>query len=110
MQINQIKEGNTVILQLEGDLDASSAIYLDEELEKVITMPVQRILIDFKDLHYISSTGLGVFVSYMDRLRDRQIQMVLYGMSSKVKNVFAILGIDKLLTIVENKEAALHQA
>ena len=110
MKTNLIKEGNTVILQLEGDLDASSAIYLDEELEKIITMPVQRILIDFKDLQYISSTGLGVFVSYMDRLRDRQIQMVLYGMSYKVQNVFAILGIDKLLTIVANKEAALQQA
>jgi anti-sigma B factor antagonist len=106
MQINQSKEGNTIVLQLAGDLDASSAIYLDEELEKVLAMPVQRIFIDFEALQYISSTGLGVFVSYMDRLKERQVQMVLYGMSAKVHHVFSILGIDKLLTIVPTKEAA----
>lgn len=106
MEINLVQESDLAILQLKGDLDASSSILLDEYLSRVIDEGAKKILVDFEDLQYISSAGLGVFVSYLERLKSSNIALVLFGMTPKVFNVFGILGIDKLMTIVQDKEKA----
>jgi anti-sigma B factor antagonist len=107
MQINTYRDTNYAVVELKGDLDASSAILLDEEFQTLMEESFSAILVDFQHLNYISSAGLGVFVSYLDKLGQHKKALILFGMSAKVQNVFAILGIDKLLTIATNKEMAL---
>ncbi|MFT6035875.1 MAG: anti-sigma B factor antagonist, partial [Marivirga sp.] len=41
-----------------------------------------------------------------DLFKEKQIQMVIYGLSEKVFNVFQILGLDQLLNITSDKEEA----
>ena len=67
------------------------------------------ILIDCAGLNYISSAGLGVFMSYIEDVNTKNIKMALYGLNDKVKNVFEILGLDQLLTIVNTKKEALSR-
>ena len=71
-----------------------------------------RILVDCSALEYISSAGLGVFMSYIEEFRDKRIHMVLFGMKEKVSNTFQILGLADLLQIRETKQEAkklLHE-
>lgn len=100
---NSIEKTHYKII-IEGDVDASSSIYLDQAIAKAIEDGHQNILIDCTNLNYISSAGLGVFMSYIEELEDRQINLIIYGLSEKVKNVFQILGLDQLLKIVDAKE------
>ncbi len=101
------KEDNISIISIEGDVDASSSIYLDEALKKLIEdSTVKHILINGEKLEYISSAGLGVFMSYIDDFKAKNIHMVLFGLNDKVVNVFQILGLDQLLEIVPNKDEA----
>lgn len=107
VNIELFKEDDITIISVTGDVDASSSIHLDEALTNLIEDPnVKYILIDGTNLNYISSAGLGVFMSYIDDFKTNNIQMVLYGLSEKVENVFQILGLDQLLNIVENKKEA----
>jgi anti-sigma B factor antagonist len=98
---------------IEGDVDASSSIHLDEALTELANdEAVKFILVDGSQLNYISSAGLGVFMSYIDDFKKRNIKMVIYGLSEKVLNVFQILGLDQLMTIVTDKKEAkekLHE-
>lgn len=107
MEITKTKENNYLNLIIDGDLDASSAIYLDESIQKALEDNESIILIDCKKLDYISSAGLGVFMSYLKDFEERNVSMILFGLSDKVNNVFKILGLDNLLQIVETKEDAL---
>lgn len=66
----------------------------------------RKILVDCSALEYISSAGLGVFMSYVEEFKDKNIKMVLYGMSDKVANTFQILGLDELLNITNDKVQA----
>ena len=102
---HEIKE-NTIIMTLDGELDASSSVMLDEELSDPEIMEYSRILVDCKNLHYISSAGLGVFISHLQRFEDAQIKLIFYNMQDKVRNVFEILGLDLLMTIVSDYEEA----
>ena len=66
----------------------------------------KQILVDCSALEYISSAGLGVFMSYIEELKDKNIPMVLFGMKEKVANTFSILGLAELLHITTTKPEA----
>jgi anti-sigma B factor antagonist len=89
-----------------GEIDASSSIELDLTIAKSVGEGFTKILIDCTALEYISSAGLGVFMSYIDEFNDKGIAMVLFGMNEKVENTFKILGLNELLTIVADKGEA----
>ncbi len=106
MKITQEIKDNTVIMTLDGELDASSSVILDEELSDPEIMRYNKILVDCQELNYISSAGLGVFISHLQRFEDAQIKLIFYNMQDKVRNVFEILGLDLLMTIVSDYEEA----
>lgn len=103
--IQTLKEEEFFIIQVIGEVDASSSIHLDNKIGEIIKQE-KKILVDCTDLKYISSAGLGVFMSYIHEMEEGNIKMVLYGLGNNVKNVFHILGLDQLLNIVETKEDA----
>ncbi len=106
MQIKTTNEDGCHIIKIYGDVDASSSIILDKAVQKAISDSEKKILIEGTSLNYISSAGLGVFMSYIQDFKDNQISFVIFGLTPKVKNVFQILGLDQLLSIVETKEEA----
>ena len=109
VQIDTIKENDFTILNINGEVDASSSIQLDESLGAIVSNGDPKILIDCGSLNYISSAGLGVFMSYIEDVKTKNIKMALFGLNDKVMNVFEILGLDQLLTIVNTKKEALSR-
>jgi len=107
MNITTLKENQYYVIEIDGELDASSSILLDNALTESIAKNETEILIDCSRLNYISSAGLGVFMSYLQDFNSNGTKMVLYAVSEKVKNVFAVLGLDSLITIVATKEDAM---
>lgn len=106
MQITENEEDKFFIIKIFGDVDAASSITLDKALEKAVKQGKHNILIDCNHLSFISSAGLGVFISYLEEFKEKNILFVIFGLSDKAKNVFQILGLDKLIKIVATKEEA----
>lgn len=94
-------------LSIGGEVDASSSIHLEEGLKKAMATS-KKIIVDLAELEYISSAGLGVFMSIIQDLENEGIQFVIYGMAPKVNEVFEILGLNQLITIKKDKEEALE--
>lgn len=107
MKITQEPAADTLTLRLEGELDASSSVGLDDVLGAPDITRYRRVLVDCTRLDYISSAGLGVFISNLQRFQEANTTLVLYGMQEKVYNVFEILGLDALMTIVTTEADAL---
>ena len=101
-----IKEG-VCSVSLFGDLDANSSLDMDDVLSKAITSN-NKIIVNCNELNYISSAGLGVFMSHLDEVKEGNKKLVFYGMKENVKDVFNILGLDKLISSVESKEEAIE--
>lgn len=108
VSISNRKENNCYILAINGEVDASSSIHLDNALGEAIKAN-ENILVDCNKLIYISSAGLGVFMSYIQEMKEKEIKLVLFGLSDKVKNVFHILGLDQLLLIEDTLEEARNR-
>jgi anti-sigma B factor antagonist len=103
IHIKRLQEDGADILALIGEIDASSSIELDLAIAKSVGEGFTKILIDCSSLEYISSAGLGVFMSYIEEFKDKNIEMVLFGMNEKVANTFEILGLNELLNITNDK-------
>lgn len=106
IHIKRIQEDGADVIVLIGEIDASSSIELDLAIARSVGEGYTRILVDCGALEYISSAGLGVFMSYIEEFKDKNIRMVLFGMSEKVANTFEILGLGELLQIVKDKVQA----
>lgn len=103
IHIKRLQEDGADVIVLIGEIDASSSIELDLAIAKSVGEGYFKILVDCIALDYISSAGLGVFMSYIEEFNDRNIKMVLYGMNEKVANTFSILGLNELLKIGKDK-------
>jgi len=107
MELNFAKHKDIYEIVIDGDLDASSCIALDKAISDAVDKGEKKILIDCTQLNYISSAGLGVFMSYLQDFENNKIKMVLYNLSDKVRNVFEILGLDTLVNIQSSKDEAI---
>lgn len=103
MDITQLIENDVLNLSIQGELDANSSIELDAVIKKAIDEQMTNIMIDCKDLVYISSAGLGVFISHLDDLKGYGGKFVFYEMDPAVYNVFEILGLHTIMEIVGSK-------
>jgi anti-sigma B factor antagonist len=103
VHLKRIQEDGTDIIAIIGEIDASSSIELDLTIAKSVGEGYRKIVVDCTALEYISSAGLGVFMSYIEEFKDKNIHMVLFGLKEKVINTFSILGLADLLNISENK-------
>ncbi len=108
IEINDKMEDEIFLIEVKGEVDASSSIHLDNVLQKAMDAK-KSILMDLSLLDYISSAGLGVFISYIEDMKDEEISLVLFGLQPKVFQVFEILGLHNLMQIVNTKEEALHE-
>lgn len=106
MEIKTSIENNILKISIYGELDASSAIEMDEVMKKSFEDNQLKIILDCKGLRYISSAGLGVFVSYLEDFKAKNGVFIFYDMSDAVYNTFQILGLDKIMTIVKDEQAA----
>lgn len=107
LQIEKIKEEKCDILRLIGEVDASNSVLLDQSIQEVVQLGSTFLLIDGKELDYISSAGLGVFMSYLDDFSEKGIRFAIFGLNDQVVEVFKILGLDKLISIVPDKSTAI---
>ena len=107
LQLERIKEGNKDILSLIGEVDASNSVLLDQSMQEILQQGTTFLLIDGNQLGYISSAGLGAFMSYLDDFSEQGIRFAIFGLNEQVSEVFKILGLDRLIQIVPDKSTAI---
>ena len=82
---------------------------LDEAIQEQVSGGSKSIIIDGSKLDYISSAGLGVFMSYLEDFQEKGISMKICALTPRVYEVFKILGLDQLIPIYQDREAAFAE-
>jgi anti-sigma B factor antagonist len=105
-----IKEkGDVSVINLKGYLDAHTAPALENNFSQLIENNKYKIVVNFSDLAYISSAGLGVFMAYIESIRENRGDIKLTNMSDKVFNIFDLLGFPLLYEIYKNEDEAIKK-
>ena len=103
------ESGDISIIKLKGFLDAHTAPTLENNFTQLINDNKYKIVVNFEGLAYISSAGLGVFMAYIESIRDNKGDIKLTNMSDKVFNIFDLLGFPLLYEIYKNEDEAIKK-
>ena len=94
-EIFDIRTGDGGSVALCGRCHAGNTDVLREALERLSG----SVEVDFAELEYISSAGLGILLSVQKRLRDDGHSLTLVNMNDHIREVFRIAGFDRVFEI-----------
>ena len=99
MKITSNVENDVITINLEGRLDTTTSPELQEELDKLLTKTKFNLILDFKDLSYVSSAGLRVLLSAQKKANDLVGNVVIKNVSDPIMEVFEMTGFSDFLNI-----------
>jgi anti-sigma B factor antagonist len=108
MEIIEESQSGINIFKLNGRLDSNTSQGFEKKIFQAIDDGSKSMVIDFKDLEYISSAGLRVILKATKALKREEGKMMLCDMQDYVKEVFEIAGFDSFLPIVGTMDDALQ--
>lgn len=108
MNISTREEGGVTVVAVEGNLDTSTAPEAQQHLDALQDDGVQKILVDFKGLGYISSAGLRVLLVTAKRLGASGGSLRICGLNETVGEVFEISGFSVILSVFGTVEEAME--
>ena len=86
-------------ISVEGELDVSTADKLKESLHNLANQKVLDMKINLENLDYIDSTGLGVMIGVLKKLKMDNKEIYILNPKSNVKKIFTITGLDKIFKV-----------
>ncbi len=101
--------GPVTILDLNGELDAHTASELEAAIQRCKDDQHVKIVVNGDQLQYISSAGLGVFMAYIEEVREAGGDIKIASLQPKVFNVFDLLGFPMLFDIVDQEAEAVSK-
>jgi anti-anti-sigma factor len=107
MEIIQSKTNEAIVLKLEGRLDTNTASAFEEKLMGLINNKENRIVVDFSQLDFISSSGLRVLLMAGKKIKTTNGKLGLCSLQDNVKEVFDVAGFTMLFSMFSNKEEAI---
>ena len=102
-------QNDVAVITVDGFLDAHTAPQFEQALQQEITGGRVKLAVDCSKLTYISSAGLGVFMGFIEEVREQRGDIKVCGLTPKVRQVFEILGFETIFELFDTVQAALDR-
>lgn len=109
MEINSRKEGDILILALNGKMDAVTAPEFDRKFEGLTSEGENIFIINFSGLEYISSAGLRSILASAKLLKAKGGRIALTELRGPVKEVFELSGFYSIFQIYGSEAEAVSR-
>ena len=96
-----------VVVSVSGEVDIATAPKLREKLVELASQGAQQVVVDLNAVEFLDSTGLGVLIGGMKRLRGLDGDLTLVCTQPRILKVFEITGLNRAFTIYESVDAAV---
>ena len=99
--------GDVRAVRIGGNLDTQTSTVAQEQLTQLIDNGATKILIDFEELNYISSSGLRVLLVAHKRLEGNGGQVRICNPNTMVEEVFDTSGFSEIFSVYSSQAEAL---
>ena len=97
MEINKTFKDKSCKIELSGRLDTITSPQLEEVVEG-LPADVEELILDLKELDYVSSAGLRVFLNAQKKMADKG-KMILRNVNDEIMEVLDMTGFTQILSI-----------
>jgi len=97
-----------LLVKVEGSLDAHTVPTFEKKMTELINQGNYKIIIDAEGINYISSAGLGVFMSIIDMVEEKNGALSVLRATEQFTKVFAMMGFDDTFASYSTEEEAIQ--
>ncbi len=108
MEINEERINDIMVISLKGRFDDSTAGSLEKALNALVSQKANKVLVDCRELEYISSAGLRVLLAAAKQFKKVEGRISLAALTPNVKQVFEISGFTSIFPIFTTREQAVQ--
>jgi anti-sigma B factor antagonist len=98
------------IIDVEGELTAFAEDVLMDAYNQASDGHVRAIILNFEDLEYMNSSGIGLLVTLLIRINREKQQLLTYGLSDHYRTIFQITRLDDAISTYDTEEEAVRAA
>ena len=91
--------GDLAVLQVTGEVDLYSAPMLRERIRELAAGGAVHLIADLSEVDFLDSTGLGVLVGGLKRVREDGGSLALAVRTPRILRVFQITGLTKAFAV-----------
>jgi anti-sigma B factor antagonist len=102
------KHGHACIVDISGDVTSGSETVLMSAYEEA--GDAKAIVLNFSELAYMNSGGIGLLVTLLVRANRRSQQLLAFGLSDHYRQIFELTRLDEAVGIHDSESAALAAA
>jgi anti-sigma B factor antagonist len=95
------------VLSVQGEVDVYTAPQFREQLIQLVDQGQRQILVDLEGVEFLDSTGLGVLVGGLKKVRAHDGSLDLVCTQDRLLKIFRITGLAKVFVIHDSAESAL---
>ena len=107
MEIVLRENGDIKIVAITGNLDTNTAAEFEKALNGVLDEGVQKLLINFESMEYISSAGLRVLLTLAKKMTSTGGSLKLCSLNETAQEVFDMSGFSTIFQIHKTEEEAI---
>jgi len=105
--LRSIRDGDKLLVGLDGELDHFCAQSIRRELDNQLADPgIRQLILDFSGLSFMDSSGIGVILGRYRILRDRGGSVSVIHMNEHVSRIFHMSGMSKVIRQLDKKQEA----
>lgn len=99
MEVNIQKEGKEVVVSFIGRMDTPASQEIAPQIEALKADAAGTIILDCKELSYISSSGLRLFLTLRKAAAEKGGKIIVRSIGDEIRNVFIMTGFFNLFEI-----------
>ncbi|TVP75511.1 MAG: anti-sigma factor antagonist [Gemmatimonadales bacterium] len=102
------REGDVVVVDVDGQLIVGNRQELKQRVLDEVEEGERKFLVDFSRTGYIDSSGLGVLVSLSKKIREQGGELRLASLNEDLRTLFELTKLDTLFRISDTREEGLE--
>ena len=106
-EANVRQEGDVAVVDFSGEINAFAEDALNAAYGEASDRSSGSILLNFKDVDYINSTGIALIVGLMAQARKSQRRLLTYGLSDHYVEIFRITRLADFIGIFADEQSAI---
>ncbi len=107
IQTDELDTPGVAVVRVVGELDVATAPRLRQEAVRLVGININRVVLDLSGIDFIDSTGLGVIVGMVKRLRTHGGDLSVVRGHDRVNKVFDITRVSEILPLNDSLAVAL---
>lgn len=100
-------QGDAYVVELNGEIDVYTSPKVKDAITELIDQGHYNLVINLEKVRYIDSTGLGVLIGGLKRVREHGGSVSLVCTNPQIKKIFDITGLVKIFGIFDDEDAAM---